>query len=79
MTWLESLELPVPLRWALIGAIAGGVLGGAQSVWSVGLNWYPTSGLRFMLDYSRLQVNHIEAPGNDISANAIGLRSQIAL
>lgn len=68
------------LGWRpLLAPAAGGVPGGAQSVWSVGLNWYPTSGLRFMLDYSRLQVNHIEAPGNDISANAIGLRSQIAL
>ncbi|MCP5412307.1 MAG: hypothetical protein H6924_09265 [Alphaproteobacteria bacterium] len=57
---------------------AGGVPGGQQNVWSLGLNWYPTAGLRFMLDYSNLQVNHAEAPGNDISSSGIGLRSQIA-
>ena len=31
-----------------------------------------------MLDYDNIQVNHTNAPANDISANAIGLRSQIA-
>lgn len=61
------------------GTAAGGVAGGEQNVWSVGLNWYPTAGLRFMLNYDNIQVNHVEAPGGDISANAIGLRSQISL
>jgi len=61
------------------GASAGGVAGGVQNVWSVGLNWYPNPTVRFMLDYDNIQVNHANAPGNDISANAIGLRSQIAL
>jgi phosphate-selective porin OprO/OprP len=61
----------------LVGA--GGVSGGIQNVWSVGLNWYPNPAVRFMLDYNNIQVNHANAPGNDISANAIGLRSQIAL
>jgi phosphate-selective porin OprO/OprP len=56
----------------------GGVAGGAQNVWSVGLNWYPNETLRFMLDYDNIQVNHENAPGNDISASAIALRSQIA-
>jgi len=61
-----------------IGGGAGGVAGGIQNVWSVGLNWYPNPAVRFMLDYDNIQVNHANAPGNDISANAIGLRSQIA-
>jgi phosphate-selective porin OprO/OprP len=58
---------------------AGGIAGGVQNVWSVGLNWYPNPTVRFMLDYDNIQVNHTNAPGSDISANAIGLRSQIAL
>jgi phosphate-selective porin OprO/OprP len=60
------------------GGSAGGVAGGVQNIWSVGLNWYPNQTVRFLLDYSNIQVNHANAPGNDISANAIGLRSQIA-
>jgi phosphate-selective porin OprO/OprP len=62
----------------LLAGSAGGVAGGEQTVWSVALNWYPTAGLRFMLDYSNLRVDHVEAPGKDITASAVGLRSQIA-
>ena len=59
-------------------AATGGVAGGKQDVWSVGLNWYPTNGLRFALDYDNIQVNHANAPATDISASAIALRSQIS-
>jgi len=59
-------------------AATGGVAGGRQDVWSVGLNWYPTNGLRFALDYDNIQVNHVNAPATDISASAIALRSQIS-
>ncbi len=58
---------------------SGGVAGGVQNIWSLGLNWYPTNGIRFALDYENIQVNHAGAPATDISANAIGLRSQISL
>ena len=58
-------------------AATGGVAGGKQDVWSVGLNWYPTNGLRFALDYDNIQINHVNAPATDISASAIALRSQI--
>ncbi|HEU4549818.1 MAG TPA: porin [Rhizomicrobium sp.] len=57
---------------------AGGITGGVQDVWAIGLNWYPTGGLRFALDYDNIQVNHITAPASDISAGAIALRSQIS-
>ena len=58
--------------------LAGGVTGGVQNVWSTGLNWYPNDGLRFMLDYDHIRVHHANAPATDISADAIGLRSQIS-
>jgi phosphate-selective porin OprO/OprP len=61
------------------GTAAGGIAGGEQNIWSLGLNWYPTAGLRFMLNYDNIQVNHVEAPAGDISANAVALRSQISL
>jgi phosphate-selective porin OprO/OprP len=58
---------------------AGGVAGGVQNIWSIGLNWYPNPTVRFLLDYNNIHVSHANAPANDISANAIALRSQIAL
>jgi len=57
---------------------SGGIAGGVQDIWSLGLNWYPTSGLRFMLDYNNIHVRHV-ASANDLSADAIGLRTQINL
>ena len=57
---------------------AGGIVGGQQNVWNVGVNWYPTNGLRFMVDYYNIHVDHVNAPANDISANAIGIRSQVS-
>ncbi len=57
---------------------AGGINGGIQNVWTTGLNWYPTSGLRFMLDLDDIHVHHVEAPAGDISAVAVGLRSQVS-
>jgi phosphate-selective porin OprO/OprP len=56
----------------------GGVPGGNQNVWTLGLNWYPTNGLKFQVNYYNLQVNHVNAPTSDISANAFGIRSQIS-
>ncbi len=58
-------------------AATGGIPGGKQDVWTVGLNWYPNSIIKFQLNYENLQVNHVNAPGNDISSSAIALRSQI--
>jgi phosphate-selective porin OprO/OprP len=63
----------------LTSAAAGGIAGGKQDVWTVGLNWYPTNGIRFALDYDNIQVNHVNAPTTDITAQAITLRSQISL
>ena len=59
--------------------LAGGVAGGNQNIWTMGVNWFPANGLRFALDYSNISVSHAGAPANDISANAIALRSQILL
>jgi phosphate-selective porin OprO/OprP len=57
----------------------GGITGGKQDVWTLGLNWYPNAAIKFQLNYENLQVNHVNAPGTDISANVIALRSQISL
>lgn len=60
-------------------AAAGGIAGGQQDVWTIGLNWYPNNAIKFQLNYDNIQVNHVNAPAGDISANAVMLRSQIAL
>jgi phosphate-selective porin OprO/OprP len=62
----------------LLATGGGGITGGVQDVWTLGLNWYPTAGLRFALDYDNLQVNHVGAPMSGISANAIAARTQIS-
>jgi phosphate-selective porin OprO/OprP len=58
---------------------AGGIGGGQQDVWTLGLNWYPNNVVKFQLNYNNLKVNHPNAPANDISADSVVLRSQIAL
>jgi phosphate-selective porin OprO/OprP len=63
----------------LVAAASGGIAGGKQDVWTVGLNWYPTAGIRFALDYDNISVNHINAPATDITASAIALRTQVSL
>jgi phosphate-selective porin OprO/OprP len=63
----------------LATAAAGGIFGGKQNVWTLGVNWYVNNAIRFSVDYDNIQVNHVNAPGTDISASAIALRSQISL
>jgi phosphate-selective porin OprO/OprP len=60
-------------------AAAGGIAGGKQDVLSLGLNWYPNNIIKFQLSYDNIKVDHINAPVTDISADAVVLRSQIAL
>lgn len=63
----------------LAAPAAGGIAGGVQDVWTIGLNWYATNGVRFALDYNNIQVNRINAPANDLSADALALRAQLSL
>jgi len=63
----------------LSSAAAGGIGGGIQNVYSLGLNWYPTNGIRFALEYDNIKVTHVNAPTTDISADAIGFRTQLSL
>lgn len=61
----------------LTSAALGGVVGGVQDVWTIGLNWYPTNAIKFQLNYSDIHVNHVNAPTTDISSDAIALRTQV--
>lgn len=44
-------------------ASTGGVYGGEQTVYAVGLNWYPNDHLKFLLNYDIIQVNRLNAAG----------------
>lgn len=64
------------------------IRGGDQSVFSAGLNWYPTQIVRFMLEYQHVRIDRLSPnaavystpTGAQIgqSYNAVALRSQVA-
>src|SRR6185312_5058724 len=58
---------------------SGGVAGGKQDVLTLGLNWYPNTAIKFEFDYENLKVSHPNATANNISSDAVILRSQISL
>jgi len=67
---------------------ADAVRGGEQSIFSAGLNWYPTPIVRFMLDYQHVRVDRLSPSASAYSTpagaqvgqsyNAVALRSQVA-
>ena len=62
----SSIDLNYDAGLPLAAAPADGVRGGEQHIWSVGLNWYPNTNLRVMLDYLHIDVNRLNpaGPGN---------------
>lgn len=56
----------------------GGVRGGKQDAWTIGLNWYPNAFAKIMLNYQIIDVKKLTAAGGDgnIKANAISTRVQ---
>ena len=67
-----SFGLPAP---------TGGIRGGEQKIWTVGVNWYPNNAIRFVLDYQHTDVSRLNGAGGDIGAklDAVSLRTQFAL
>ena len=61
-------------------ASAGGIRGGEQKIGTVGLNWYPNSVIRFLLDYQRADVKRLNAAGSNIGeeVNVVSFRTQYA-
>jgi len=56
------------------------VRGGEQTISTLGLNWYPNSVVRFLLDYQDVEIDRLNAGGAQIGQDyqAIALRSQVA-
>ena len=62
-------------------ASTGGVYGGTQDIYAVGVNWYPNEHLRFLLDYDIINVNRLSASGTTQigqRVQAVALRAQAA-
>jgi phosphate-selective porin OprO and OprP len=58
----------------------GGVYGGQQTIYTVGLNWFPNDNLRFMLDFYFADINRLNTAGTTQIGQrfaAIALRSQL--
>jgi phosphate-selective porin OprO/OprP len=58
----------------------GGVRGGEQKITTVGLNWYPNSVIRFLLDYQWVKVDRLNSAGGLLNSdvNTLSFRSQFA-
>lgn len=58
----------------------GGVRGGDQKIWTLGLNWYPDSLFRFMLDYQNIGISRLASTGTDVgqTVQAIALRAEVS-
>lgn len=59
----------------------GGIRGGDQRIWTVGLNWYPNSVIRFVLDYQHADVSRLNSAGGSLGAklDLVSLRTQLSL
>jgi phosphate-selective porin OprO/OprP len=69
-------------------APADGIRGGDQSIFSAGINWYPNTLIRFMLDYQHVRIDRLSPNATNFattlgaqigqSYNALAVRSQLA-
>lgn len=50
---------------------ASAVRGGEQQVFTIGLNWYPNSNVRFLADYQRVEVDRLSPGGTAFGAGAL--------
>ncbi len=58
----------------------GGVRGGDQKIWTAGINWYPNSLFRFMLDYQNIGISRLASTGDNVSqtVQAVSMRAEIS-
>ncbi len=63
-------------------AAIGGIRGGEQKIWTAGINWYPNSAIRFVLDYQHTDVVALNGRGRQYrhaKLDAVSLRTQLSL
>jgi phosphate-selective porin OprO/OprP len=61
------------------GAFAGCIRGGEERIWTFGLNWYLSNNVRMQFDYMAIDVNKLNASGQQVgqALGAIGTRLQL--
>ncbi len=66
------------LNYDVTSAVAADrVFGGAQDIWSGGVNFYPNDTLKFMLDYQSVRVRDIGALNNNGGYSTVEVRAQV--
>lgn len=66
-------------RYSVMDLNDAAIQGGKQTIYTIGLNWYPNDNMRFMLDYIHAHVAQTPAPFNrGGTMNAVALRTQFA-
>lgn len=77
----SHLNLNDKVTRGIAQSVTGGVFGGEQNIYAVGLNWYPNDFLRFMLDYDIVNVDRLNTAGTTQIGRryqSVGLRAQAA-
>ena len=77
----SSIDLNDRVTRGRSAASTGGVYGGSQDIYAVGVNWYPNDQFRFMLDYDIINVDRLNAAGTTQVGQriqAVALRAQAA-
>jgi len=66
-------DLDLNYRAGGLGAAlaAGGIRGGEQKAFTIGLNWYPNNNVRFLADYQRVEIDRLSPGGTAFGAGAL--------
>lgn len=77
----STVDLNYHAGLAGVATPVGGIRGGEQDIWTLGLNWYPNNALRFLLNYQNDRIRRLSATGGPAGQdlNAISLRLQVQL
>jgi phosphate-selective porin OprO/OprP len=87
----DTVNLNASANPGVAAATTGGAFGGKQDSYTLGLNWYVNSNIRFMFDYIHAQIDKLAATGtiatatpavpfggNGANIDALAVRTQIA-
>jgi phosphate-selective porin OprO/OprP len=67
----SDLDLNYRAGAAGTAQVASAVRGGEQQIFTVGLNWFPNSNVRFLADYQHVEVDRLSPGGTAFGAGAL--------